>query len=152
MQETVSWKGHSFTLFVFVGIVVLCSIFFVLGMIVGRTQGQRAADDPVNASRTKTVAAAAENDDPVVNKRDEPIEKSAPPRESTPPEREIARPSALPANVINFQIGAVTRSDAAEKLLKEVRGRGFPAFIIAPSSGEASPLYRVQVGPYKSEA
>ena len=40
MEDQASWKSHSFTLLVFTGIVVLCSIFFILGMLVGRTQGQ----------------------------------------------------------------------------------------------------------------
>jgi|SRR5688572_20085248 len=44
MEETTSWKNHSFTLLVFGGIVVLCSIFFVLGMLVGRNQGKRIAE------------------------------------------------------------------------------------------------------------
>ena len=44
MEESASWKAHGFTLLVFGGIVVLCSIFFVLGMLVGRSQGQRMAE------------------------------------------------------------------------------------------------------------
>jgi len=44
MDEQVSWKGQSFTLLVFGGIVFLCSIFFVLGMLVGRGQGEKAAE------------------------------------------------------------------------------------------------------------
>src|SRR5215467_1950429 len=43
MDDLGSWKSHSFTLLVFTGIVVLCSIFFILGMLVGRTQGQKIA-------------------------------------------------------------------------------------------------------------
>ena len=33
-----SWRGHNFTLLIFGGVVVLCSIFFILGMMVGRAQ------------------------------------------------------------------------------------------------------------------
>ena len=40
MEEQTTWKGHSLTLLVFAGIVALCSIFFILGMLVGRQQGQ----------------------------------------------------------------------------------------------------------------
>ena len=43
MEEQTTWKGHSLTLVVFAGIVVLCSIFFILGMLVGRQQGQKIA-------------------------------------------------------------------------------------------------------------
>ena len=44
MDEQVTWKGQSFTLLVFGGIVFLCSVFFVLGMLVGRGQGKSAAE------------------------------------------------------------------------------------------------------------
>src|ERR1041385_2529084 len=43
MEDQNSWKGHTFTLLVFTGIVVLCSIFFILGMLVGRGQAQKTA-------------------------------------------------------------------------------------------------------------
>ena len=53
MDEQVTWKGQSFTLLVFGGIVFLCSIFFVLGMLVGRGQGKSAAEaDKGTASAT----------------------------------------------------------------------------------------------------
>ena len=48
MEDQNSVKGQTFTLMIFGGIVVLCSIFFILGMLVGRTQGVKLA----------TVAAA----------------------------------------------------------------------------------------------
>jgi len=157
MQETVSWKGHSFTLFVFAGIVALCSIFFVLGMLVGRTHGQRAGEAPVTATRTKTSAQAATDapaavdSAPAHNRREEVVEKAAPPAEPPALESHAALQTDPPANVIHYQIGAVARRDAAEKLLIDVRKRGFPAFILAPSPGDSSPLYRVQVGPYANE-
>jgi cell division protein FtsN len=45
MDETnTTWKNHSFTLLIFGGIVALSLIFFVLGMLVGRNQGQRLAE------------------------------------------------------------------------------------------------------------
>ena len=48
-NEQTSWKGHTFTLLVFTGIVVLCSIFFILGMLVGRDQGQKIASSAAPA-------------------------------------------------------------------------------------------------------
>ena len=44
MEESTSWKNHSFTLLIFGGIVVVCSIFFALGMLVGRSQGRSIAE------------------------------------------------------------------------------------------------------------
>ncbi len=48
MDDQTSWKGHSFTLLIFGGVVILCSIFFILGMLVGR-QAEAVAADPVAA-------------------------------------------------------------------------------------------------------
>ena len=62
MEESTSWKGHSFTLLVFGGIVFLCSIFFVLGMLVGRGQGQRAAETASAATAARVAAAKAGNE------------------------------------------------------------------------------------------
>ena|SRR6187397_1101049 len=59
MDEQASWKGQSFTLLVFGGIVFLCSIFFVLGMLVGRGQGERAAKAAALKDATKVAAADA---------------------------------------------------------------------------------------------
>jgi len=55
MDEQVSWKGQSFTLLVFGGIVFLCSIFFVLGMLVGRGQGQRTAENAVLSAAARAA-------------------------------------------------------------------------------------------------
>src|SRR5581483_4885526 len=59
MEEQTSWKSHSFTLLVFTGIVVLCSIFFILGMLVGRDQGQKFAFAASVAAATKAEARQA---------------------------------------------------------------------------------------------
>ncbi len=46
MDDQTSWKGHSFTLLIFGGVVILSSIFFILAMLVGRTQAEPVAADP----------------------------------------------------------------------------------------------------------
>jgi cell division septation protein DedD len=60
-EDQTTWKGHTFTLLVFTGIVVLCSIFFILGMLVGRQQGQKYAS---------VTSAAAKNDAKTAPKED----------------------------------------------------------------------------------
>src|SRR5215470_8645677 len=65
MEDQTSWKGHTFTLLVFTGIVVLCSIFFILGMLVGRAQGQKlVANAPVAGSSKNEVKAPPKDDKP----------------------------------------------------------------------------------------
>src|SRR5689334_188580 len=56
MEDQNSWKGHSFTLMIFGGIVVLCAIFFVLGMLVGRMQGLKLATITAEAASTKSAS------------------------------------------------------------------------------------------------
>ena len=153
MEEQTTWKGHSFTLLVFSGIVVLCSIFFILGMLVGRAQGQKIAASAAGPS-TKAAArldvpeekpdltfyessvAIAEHPELVAPDLAEPAETIPP----TEPEH--------PVNVLNYQIGALRKVSDAEKLLDDVKKKGFRAFILAPPAGDPNPFYRVQVGPF----
>src|SRR5437762_6675689 len=63
MEEQTTWKGHTFTLLVFTGIVVLCSIFFILGMLLGRAQGQKVAAAALNGAALKIEAKPAPKED-----------------------------------------------------------------------------------------
>ena len=75
MEDQTSWRGHSFTLLIFGGVVVLCSIFFILGMLVSRTQmtalvasasteTEEAAVDPDPDELDLTFYEDVENDEP----------------------------------------------------------------------------------------
>ncbi len=64
MEETnPTWKNHSFTLLIFGGIVALCSIFFVLGMLVGRSQGQKIAEIAFAEEAARKPVAQNEGDE-----------------------------------------------------------------------------------------
>jgi len=68
MEEVTTWKGQTFTLMVFTGIVVLASIFFILGMLVGRAQGQKVsvADlNPVTKSEVNSAVAESKSESPL---------------------------------------------------------------------------------------
>jgi cell division septation protein DedD len=143
MQEQTTWKGHAFTLVVFAGIVVLCSIFFILGMLVGRAQGQKIALATVAKTAAEGVAepesksgAAPELTFYESVKKNEPAPLEPPPPSS---------------NVINFQIGAFRQPADAEKLLDELKRKAFRGFILAPAPGDPNPLFRVQAGPYNDD-
>ena len=164
MEATIteqSWKGHSFTLLVFAGIVVLSSIFFMLGMLVGKAQGQKLASAaPAAAAKADAKPAAKEEDktdftfyDSV--KKEQPAALTpAPAKQEQAPAPSKAEPALeqLPpktkANVLNYQIGALRKSADAERLLSEVKKKGFKAYILSPHD-ESNPYYRVQVGPFK---
>ena len=166
-QDQTSWKGHTFTLLVFAGIVVLCSIFFILGMLVGRAQGQKlVANAPLASSAKNELKAPPKDDKPdltfyeSVKKPDSALQaaplKPAPVPEpdpaETPKEKKAARaaeaPSPAPSTAINWQIAAVRKEADARKLLDQVKKQGFKAFILSPAEGDSNPYFRVQVGPF----
>jgi cell division septation protein DedD len=180
MEDQTSWKGHTFTLLVFTGIVVLCSIFFILGMLVGRAQGQKlVANAPVDGSAKNEVKTspkgqararqgeAISDDRPDLtfyeSKREDstlqaaplkPASAPGPPPVETPKEKPAAaaraaeKPAPAPTTVINWQIAAVRTDADAQKLLDQVKKKGFRGFILAPAEGESNPYFRVQVGPF----
>jgi hypothetical protein len=65
MEDQTSWKGHTFALLVFTGIVVLCSGFFILGMLVGRAQAQKhASNGPSGSSAKNEVKVSPKEEKP----------------------------------------------------------------------------------------
>src|SRR5687767_10454299 len=126
MEETTTWRGHSVTLFIFAGLVLLCSIFFILGMLVGRTQAEKnaniAALEAALPAETKPAADAKpdltffdsveRNAKPALEVDAAPATVDAAPSAPAPPKRETRLPAA-PQSVLNYQIGAYrTQSDA----------------------------------------
>ena len=160
MEDQTSWRAHSFTLLVFTGIVVLCSIFFILGMLVGRAQGQKIASSSA-AAKGEPKAAPQEKNTPELTfyesvKKPElsSLEQSPPPeiQPAIPDPPKVDEPAPLPldaaANVFNYQIAAFKRSGDAEKLLGEMKKRGLRAFILAPPPDDPTPFFRLLVGPF----
>jgi len=159
MEEQTTWKGHSFTLLVFTGIVVLCSIFFILGMLVGRDQGHKIATiAAVEAASTTDAKPEPKDAKPdlltfydSVEKNSKPVlEPIIPPKvEAPPPPQPAPKPSASVSNAsIHYQVGALPQLARAEKLLSDVKKKGFKGFILSPPPGDKNPYYRVQVGPF----
>ena len=171
MEEQTTWKGHTFTLLVFTGIVVLCSIFFILGMLVGRAEGQKLAGAGSGASSKNEAKTTPKEDKQDLSfyeslkKEEPPALQSAPakpepapapltlePAQRTDPDPEPAASKAsppTPASVVNYQIGAFGKVADAEKFLAKVKKEGFPrALILSPVEGDPNPLFRVQVGPF----
>ena len=157
MEDQTTWRGHTFTLLVFVGIVVLSSIFFILGMLVGRAQGQKSAAAASAGPAVKTDAKplAKEDDFPGTlydsPKKDDSL---APPPPLPKGESQIGPLSSPPArsNAVNYQVAALTKLSDAEKLVKELKKKGFPAFVLAPHGDDPSPFFRVLVGPFEGLA
>ena len=168
MEDQTTWKSHTFTLLVFAAIVVLSSIFFILGMLVGRTQGQKIASSTSGETTLKVDAKPEPKEDkpdftfydavkkeqpavlePVPVKPDPPVVTQAPPKANTKPEPPPV--TSRPLNVVNYQIAALRKSADAEKLLDEVKKKGFRGFILAPVARDPNPYFRVQVGPFADQ-
>jgi cell division septation protein DedD len=166
-MEEQSWKGHTFTLLVFGGIVVLSSIFFILGMLVGRAQGQKIASTsaPATAGMKGDAKPAPKEEDKTdftfydSVKKDPPATSAPAPAKLEPPAPSAPAKAPAPleqlspvtnkaANVVNYQIGAVRKATDAERLLSAVKKKGFKAFIMSPPADETNPYFRVQVGPF----
>src|SRR5262249_12716352 len=115
-----------------------CSIFFVLGMLVGRVQAHHGPDASAE-SRSKHARTEEDNPQTVPDPSEHP--KVVPQRESL----ELS-PAA---QRIYFEMGTAVRSTVADKMVNELKGKGFKAFTIAPADGDPTPVYRIQVGPYE---
>src|SRR5438876_12104425 len=113
MEDQTSWRGHSFTLFVFTGIVVLCSIFFVLGMLVGRAQGQKIASFAASSKGEAKAAPQEENTPELtfyesVKKPELPSLEPPPPPEikpAIPDPPKVDKPLPLPLHFSGDQTG-----------------------------------------------
>ena len=162
MDEQNTVRGQGFTLMVFGGLVALCSVFFILGMVVGRSQAP-AVDAVVEA--VPAAQPAPEEEEPEL----EFYEALTQPDVSEAPSAETAPSPSVPAPIeevvpevvavpdppeieeggLALQLGAFREEAAADGLVAEVRDQGFQAFVLRP--GSASDLHRVQVGPFTSE-
>jgi|SRR5579884_3151188 len=154
MEEQAAWKGHAFTLMIFVGIVVLCSIFFVLGMLVGRTQSIKMAGVTTAEAASKSPLKEKPSED--VTDRDRRFDNSPPrikpaPTPAPPVEAPVVSPVPDPPAqeapiTLNIQVTALSKQAEAEKLVYDLHKKGFKAFVLTPVPNDPAPLYRVQVG------
>ena len=153
MEQQTSWRGQTFTLVIFGGIVVLCSIFFVLGMLVGRTQGLKLATIATAEAATKPEAADPAAKDRPEHTFFEAVEKNKPAPLETLPAKPAAPAPAPPkveapppvVEVVTIQVAALPKADSAEKIVEKLRAQGFRAFSVAPAPDDPKPFYRVQL-------
>lgn len=178
----------------FLGVVLLCCVFFTLGYVMGKTQ---YVNSPVEAASLETApkssaasgaktpanqpAASPEWDFYTEKKNtDVPLKPSHSTPSATPatpasesdvapaplnPKRASSKPASdraasappparfraprLSRNAIVLQVAALRHEGDALALADALQQKGFPAFVITPSS---DPFYRVQVGPFHTQA
>ena len=150
----------------FLGVVLLCGVFFTLGYVMGRTQyggAVHAADGfnnnvpsaPVSAAKSKAAPAAPSapaTKSPASVPAVATKSKNAPPPAATktvaatpkqPPARFQA--PAMNKNSIVLQVAAVKLQRDALEMADAIQQKKFPAFV---ASSPADNFYHVQVGPY----
>jgi cell division septation protein DedD len=173
MAGSRSWEGQGLTLVIFSGVVVLCSVFFVLGMLAGRSQVTTVVDSDVMDMEAEP-ALAEEPGEPPLTFYDSVAESELPGLEvssdssppaplrgenevsaDTEPERATARPPVVqPPDVVAtiLQVVALANREQAQSLRQELVDKGFPAFVLLPGPDDPVPLNRVQVGPLADDA
>jgi cell division protein FtsN len=176
----------------FLGVVLLCGVFFTLGYTIGRndysaTPAVHAAESPAmpatrpapqppsspksaaKSADTPNASAPAANEWDFYTKKDQnhldPAPKPGLPAASAPSgdsaagdEKSFSAPSRVPVhyqppkmvkNSIVLQVTATRSQSDAMALADELQKKRFPSFVVTP---KADAFYRVQVGPYSSEA
>ena len=157
-------------------VIFLCGVLVGRGVRaedIGMDPALAAAAD--QAPITQEPAAAVPADPPVtpaeppltyhqrLESDKSPAEELKPRSEPPPPPPDTARAAAPPAEpkpapssgpytpkpgTWAVQVQALRNRDAATQVVQRLRGKGYPAFLIAPTSGAPTQLFRVQVGRY----
>lgn len=166
----------------FLGVVLLCGVFFTLGYVMGRTQydsSVHASDmsplrptispkQPAKPSTAEKTPAANPSEWDFYSKKAnndhlEPAPKPASSQPAAPSPaavrveetRAIAklpahvRPPRMLKNAIVLQVAALRHQGDALALADVLQQKRFPSFVVTPTSDS---FYRVQVGPYSTEA
>ena len=148
------------------GIVVLCCVFFILGYEMGRAQFDRggtavAAKPSAPAAATSTATPSAGWPSATGTGSSAPAKTmtQAAPAKAAPSGKVPAAPSGgaqsaaagllkppdIPKGSIVLQVAANKNESDALNLAKLLQEKGFPAFVLTPSTDD---WYRVQVGPF----
>ncbi len=158
--------------------VAVCGVFFSLGFLVGynerssrttpeteRVTSPSVVPPPINApsdsspvkespppatqglSETDLAKPAATN--PPARQTESPTETARPTPERPPGPSAKAADTAPAGGTFAVQVTATRTKQDAETLVKLLKGRGYPVFMVTPEYAHANDnLFRVQVGPY----
>ena len=161
-------SGHLVALFL--GIVVLCCVFFILGYEMGRAQFERGGSSAATPAKPAAAVPAPAKEEPATSPPGWP---SAPSTggSTAKPAGAVAAPSSgsaaakppassasakgvaaaglkapeIPHGSIVLQVAANRNESDALGLAKLLQDKGYPAFVLTPSTDD---WYRVQVGPF----
>ena len=92
---------------------------------------------------------------PVAAEATRPASEPAATPAPEPPTRQTAdtpKPSSGLPGTWAVQVVSLRDRGAANQIVQRLQGRNYPAFLVAPSAGTPTQLYKVQVGKYKDRA
>lgn len=133
---------------IFFALVVVCSVFFTMGYLLGRSTSYGRRTQIVG---TVTTGGSAAGKPSAANTTPPPAPASTQPTQtaaaagSAPASGQATEIKANPNGAYTVQVAAVSKQEDAEILVSALRKKQYPVFM-AGSSGDA--LYHVQVGPF----
>ncbi len=152
----------------FLGVVLLCAVFFSLGYVMGKAQYGYSSVHAAEAGRQLPSAHASSKTVPPPppippnsewdfyskspNNGLEPAPKSPSaspnkPAIPAPPPGRLEAPRLVKGSIV-VQVAAVTHQSDALAVADALQQKQFPSFVVAPTTDN---FYRVQVGPYQDE-
>jgi cell division septation protein DedD len=123
----------------------------------------KGAETTTYASRLEGQGTPAEKLAPIPEPPPAPVAEApkadvepAPAPAQKPAARETteqpAKPAAAQPGTWAVQVVSLRDRGAANQIVQRLQNRNYPAFLVAPSAGTPTQLYKVQVGKYKDRA
>lgn len=109
--------------------------------------GETAAPEPAQAPATNPMAPASPNNLEAAPAKPTPAQPT--PAKPAP----VTAPNQKPASgTFVVQLGSFGSKENAERLARDMTGKGFAAFVAPPVTSNGRVLYRVRVGPTQDRA
>jgi cell division septation protein DedD len=137
---------------IFVAILVLGIVVFLLGVSVGKKQGQileetQMADKTAEQITEQKPVPQKESVDPISQELESHKKAGEDMVQGEKVESKPA-PSSQSQNVYWIQVGAYSSQQNANTLAEEYKGKGYNTRVVEPSSSDRRKLYRVRLGGY----
>jgi DedD protein len=159
-REDRGLSGRQLVLMFLAGVAV-CAVFFAAGFLVGYNERSSRAASTERVTPSAVIPptvnapppAAPGTEKPAKTPAAEnPVPSNPPASEATPPITPVS-PAAAPGGATEgafwVQVAASSARQEAERIIQELRGKGYPAAIESPAEAGANDhLFRVRVGPF----
>lgn len=168
-QDTEITLGTGRMLALFLGLVLICAVFFAIGFSFGKKTATLGSHVPATSNETPAAIvrpSAAKNTQPVspaedlsfyktvgqkaadtgLTPQDSQPQPAATPSTEAPKTDTGSAPAPLAGGSYYVQVAAVSRQEDADALVEALKKKQYPAF--ASNNSPADKFYHVQVGPY----